>query len=180
MSEGLLQESVPTLPGGNSPVSTAPKQNQQREASERLMRSILLNNEANQNQSLPPVLSQQKFRNLNLKNDKRPPRPANTRVSLNGQVPHTEPPPFISNGDAKRNLDDKFMKKDCHGSGSVSERREKHTRNKDRADHGVCTSHHSDVQHTKEEHMSSAMFQQTALHSDSVGVIFCYCLRCMM
>lgn len=111
-----MHEGVSQLQGAVSHVtslssSSASRPVQRREAGGgRLIRSILLNNEASQ--SSAAVQPQQKSR-------------------------HNEPLPFSSDVDAKKESDDKFVKKDRHVLGSTSEKNEKRTRNKDRADRGV-------------------------------------------
>ncbi|EOY26871.1 Smg-4/UPF3 family protein, putative isoform 2 [Theobroma cacao] len=78
--QGASEQQGSSSPVANSPGSTAPKQSQRREAGGRLIRSILLSNEASQNQPLAGVKPQQKTQTMNLDNVKRPPRPANTRL----------------------------------------------------------------------------------------------------
>uniref|UniRef100_A0A803NLQ5 UPF3 domain-containing protein n=1 Tax=Cannabis sativa TaxID=3483 RepID=A0A803NLQ5_CANSA len=151
---------------GNSSVSGSPKQNQRREASGRLIRSILLNNESRQGQSSTAGQPQQKIENLNIENVKRLPR--NMR-GLNGQVSHHELNSLKSEGDRKKDLEDKFMKKGQHNGGNVSEKQEKRTRNKDRPDRGVWAPlRRADVSHTSDERMSSSVLQSTQLPSDTV------------
>ncbi|KAH1056804.1 hypothetical protein J1N35_034869 [Gossypium stocksii] len=73
---------------------------------------------------------------MSLDNVKRPLRPTNSRLGLNGRVSND----IIALGcnvDRKSVSDDKFIKKALHGSSSGSEKHEKRTRNKDRLDHGV-------------------------------------------
>ncbi|KAF3447394.1 hypothetical protein FNV43_RR12580 [Rhamnella rubrinervis] len=124
---------------GNSPVSAAPKQNQRRESSGRLIRSILLNNEARQSHTSTPLHTQQKGQISNSENVKRLPRSSNARSVLNGHVSHNELNSLNFEGDRKKASDDKFAKKDQHGMSNVSEKQEKRTRNKERPDRGVWT-----------------------------------------
>ncbi|XVF24935.1 hypothetical protein REPUB_Repub13aG0170500 [Reevesia pubescens] len=67
-------------PVANSPGSTAPRQSQRRDAGGKLIRSILLSNEAGQNQSSAAVQPKVKTQTTSLDNVKRPPRPTNTRL----------------------------------------------------------------------------------------------------
>ncbi|XP_022149975.1 regulator of nonsense transcripts UPF3 isoform X2 [Momordica charantia] len=120
---------------GNSP-TTATKQNQRREASGSLIRSILLNNEPRHGQGSSVSQSHQKIQILNSDNGKRPPRPINARSGSN-DMSNNEPNPSGSEGDGKRAPESKFSKKELHGLGSASEKQEKRIRNKDRPDRGV-------------------------------------------
>ncbi|KAJ1400085.1 putative regulator of nonsense transcripts UPF3-like isoform [Sesbania bispinosa] len=151
---------------GNSPVSTTPKQNQRREASGRLIRSILLNNEARPSQSTSGT--QHKIQILTSENGKRPPRPFGSRSGLSDQVSN-DAGQVNSEGNSKRALDEKFIKRDPNGLGSVGEKTEKRTRNKDRPDRGVWTPlHRSDVSHSGNEHSSSSLAQPTLSNPESV------------
>jgi regulator of nonsense transcripts 3 len=74
-----------------------------------------------------------------------------------------------SEGDRRRTSVDKFMKKDMHGATNVSEKQEKHTRNKDRPDRGVWTPlRRAETSHTSDDHLSSSVSQRPQLLSDSV------------
>lgn len=166
--EGLLQQGV-TLPAGNSPSSTVPKENQRREAGGRLIRNVLLNSDARHSQSSTAVQPHQKIQILNSESGKRPPRPVNARLGPNGLVAKNETNSFGSEGDTKRTADDKFTKKDLQGLGNVSEKQEKRTRNRDRPDRGVWTPlRRSDVSHTSDENLSSSMLHPTQSQCDSV------------
>ncbi|XP_022724007.1 regulator of nonsense transcripts UPF3-like isoform X6 [Durio zibethinus] len=77
--DGVSDQHGASSPVVNSPGSTAPRQGQRREAGGKLIRSILLSNEAGQNQSSAAVQPQQKTQTMSLDNVKRPPRPTNTR-----------------------------------------------------------------------------------------------------
>ncbi|XP_057465431.1 regulator of nonsense transcripts UPF3-like isoform X1 [Actinidia eriantha] len=134
----------------NSPGSSAPKQNQRREGSGRIMKSILLNKDARHNQS-SVVHSDKHSRSSNLEKDRRPPRPQ-IQMSLKD-----------SNGGPEY----KVVGNDLHSF--YSEKQEKHTRNKDRPDRGVWTPlHRSDGSHASDESLSSSAFQSTQLQPDSV------------
>uniref|UniRef100_A0A2N9HDF6 UPF3 domain-containing protein n=1 Tax=Fagus sylvatica TaxID=28930 RepID=A0A2N9HDF6_FAGSY len=169
--EGLLQQQGVTSPAGNSPASTAPKETQRREAGGRLIRSILINNEARQSQSSTAVQPQQKIQILNSESGKRPPRNVNARLGLNGLVSKNEPNSFGSEGNTKRTADDKFTKKDFQGLGNVNEKQEKRTRNRDRPDRGVWTPlRRSDVSHASDENLSSSVLHPTQSQCDSFEV----------
>ncbi|KAK0576076.1 hypothetical protein LWI29_011444 [Acer saccharum] len=101
-----LQQQGETSAVGNITTTGSPKQIQRRDSSGKLIRSILLSNDARQSHSLTAMQPQQKTQTSNLENGKRPPR---------------------------------FVRKDVHGLGTVSEKQEKRTRNKDRPDRGVWT-----------------------------------------
>ena len=166
--EGLLQQGV-TLPAGNSPSSTVPKENQRREAGGRLIRNVLLNSDARHSQSSTAVQPHQKIQILNSESGKRPPRPVNARLGPNGLVAKNETNSFGSEGDTKRTADDKFTKRDMQGLCNVSEKQEKRTRNRDRPDRGVWTPlRRSDVSHTSDENLSSSMLHPTQSQCDSV------------
>ncbi|XP_024930745.3 regulator of nonsense transcripts UPF3 isoform X2 [Ziziphus jujuba] len=156
------------ISGGNSPVSSAPKQNQRRESGGRLIRSILLHNEARQSHTSTSLQSQQKSQGLNSEHVKRLPRLSNTRSGANGHISHSELSTLNSEGDRKRASDDKYMKKDSHGMSNVSEKQEKRTRNKDRPDRGVWTPfRRADVSNAGDERTSSAVSQPSQLPSDT-------------
>ncbi|XP_062098153.1 regulator of nonsense transcripts UPF3 isoform X2 [Humulus lupulus] len=164
--KGKRPETIQETSLGNSSVSGPQKQNQRREGSGRLIRSILLNNEARQGQSSNAGQPQQKIQILNSENVKRLPR--NMR-GLNGHVSHHELNSLNSEGDRKKDVEDKFMKKGQHNVGNVSEKQEKRTRNKDRPDRGVWAPlRRADVSHTSDERMSSPVSQPTQLPSDTV------------
>ncbi|KAI4332336.1 hypothetical protein L6164_017256 [Bauhinia variegata] len=166
VTEGVVQQKS-IQSAGNSP-SSASKQTQRREAGGRFIRSILLNNEARQSQSV--AASQQKAQILSSENGKRPPRPVNARgLGLNGVASNHDAGPVNSEGDSKRASDEKFIKRDPHGSGGAGEKTEKRTRNKDRPDRGVWTPlRRSDVPRAGNEHSSSSVSQPTLLNSESI------------
>ncbi|XP_059449216.1 regulator of nonsense transcripts UPF3 isoform X2 [Corylus avellana] len=166
--EGLLQQQGVTPPAGNSPASTAQRENQRREAGGRLIRSILLNNDAHQSQSSTAVQPQQKIQILSSETGKRPSRPVNARLGSNGPASKNESNSFGSKGDPKRTPDDKFTKKDLQGLGNVSEKQEKRTRNRDRPDRVWTPLHRSDVSHAIDEHLSSSVSHSTRSLSDLV------------
>jgi len=162
-TEGTVKQQ--NVQSGNYPISTPAKQNQRRENSGRLIRSILLNNEARQNQSITGT--QHKIQILSSENGKRPPRSFGSRSGLNDQHPNHDTAQVNSEGDSKRALDEKFVKRDPHGLGS-SEKTEKRTRNKDRPDRGVWTPlRRSDVSHAGSDYSSSSMAQPTLSNPES-------------
>ncbi|KAK7271387.1 hypothetical protein RJT34_27239 [Clitoria ternatea] len=161
-SEGTVKQQ--NVQSGNSPISTPAKQIQRREASGRLIRSILLNNEARQSSTG----AQHKIQILSSENGKRPPRPFGSRSGSNDQVSNHDAGQVNSEGDYKRALDEKFVKRDLHGLGSMGEKTEKRTRNKDRPDRGVWTPlHRSDISHASNEDASSSLVQHTVSNPES-------------
>ncbi|KAI8026429.1 Regulator of nonsense transcripts UPF3 [Camellia lanceoleosa] len=128
-----LQQSASSVK--NSLASSGFKQNQRREPSGRIIRSILLNKDARQSQSSSVVRSEQKIQASNLEKDKRPPRPQN--------VQH-----FFK--DMNGSLEDNVVGNGLHGVSS--EKQEERTRNKDRPDRGVWTPlRRSDGSHASDE-----------------------------
>ncbi|CAL5401750.1 unnamed protein product [Camellia sinensis] len=155
------EREIPHVSGGmslqsvkNSLGSSAPKQNQRRETSGRMIRSILLNKDARQIQSSSAVHSEQKILASNLDKDKRPPRPQNVQ---------------LFSKDTNGELEDKVVGNDLHGLSG--EKQEKRTRNKDRPDRGVWTPlRRSDGSHASDESLSSSTSQSTLLQPDFVEV----------
>ncbi|XWS11959.1 hypothetical protein CRYUN_Cryun37aG0049700 [Craigia yunnanensis] len=168
--EGVSEQQGASSPVLNPPGSTAPRQGQRREAGGKLIRSIPLSNEAGQNPSAAADQPQRKTQTMSLDNVKRPPRPNNTRLGMNGHVSN-EMPALKSDGDTKRVSDDKFIKKGLHGSGSGSEMHEKRTRNKDRPDRGVWAPlHRSDVSLATEERLTASVLQSVQVSRNSMEV----------
>ncbi|KAK2658904.1 hypothetical protein Ddye_005437 [Dipteronia dyeriana] len=124
---------------GNITTTGSPKQIQRHDTSGRLIRSILLSNDTRQSHSLTAMQPQQKPQTSNLENGKQPPRSINIQPVLNGHMSKNDSSTFNDDGDTKRAPDDRFVRKDVHGLGTVSEKQEKRTRNKDRPDRGVWT-----------------------------------------
>lgn len=154
----------------NSPRSTAPRQGQRREAGGKLIRSILLSNEAGQNQSSAAVQPLQKTQTMSVDNVKRPPRPTNTQSGMSGHVSN-EMPALKSDGGTKRVSEGKFIKKGLHASGSGSEKHEKRTRNKDRPDRGVWAPlNRSDVSQATEERLTTSVLQSAQASRNSMEV----------
>ncbi|KAL5843413.1 hypothetical protein ACOSQ4_009371 [Xanthoceras sorbifolium] len=147
----LLQQGETSVVG-NITTTGAPKQIQRRDSNGRLIRSILLSNEARQSQSSTAMQPQQKPQTSNLENGKRPPRSMNMQSGLNGHMSKNDSPAFNHDGDTKRAPNDRFLRKDVHGLGTVSEKQDKRTRNKDRPDRGVWTPlRRSDISQTTGE-----------------------------
>ena len=170
MLEGVSEQQGASSPVANSPGSTAPRHGQRREAGGKLIRSILLSNEAGQNPSSAADQPRQKTQTMSLDNIKRPPRPTNTRLGPNGNLSN-EMPALKSDSDTKRASDDKFIKKGLHGSGSGSgsEKHEKRTRNKVKPDRGVWVPlHHSDVSQASEERLTASALQSAQTSCNSI------------
>ncbi|KAM7478779.1 hypothetical protein LguiA_026992 [Lonicera macranthoides] len=103
----------------NSLGSTTLRPNHRCEASGRIVKSILLNNNTHQSPSLSSVVhSEQQIRPPIQEKDKRPPQPPNSQL--------------LSEDNTNGHLDDKVAGNDLHGFCC-----EKRTRNKDRPDRGV-------------------------------------------
>ncbi|XP_061369123.1 regulator of nonsense transcripts UPF3 [Gastrolobium bilobum] len=165
-TEGMVKQQ--NVQSGNSSVSTTGKHNQRREAGGRLIRNILLNNEARQSQSTTGT--QHKIQILSSENGKRTARHFGARSGLNDVVSNHDAGQVNSVADSKRALDEKFVKRDLHGLGSMAEKTEKRTRNKDRPDRGVWAPlHRSDVSHAGIENLSSSLAQPTLSNPESVG-----------
>ncbi|WJX30381.1 hypothetical protein P8452_18927 [Trifolium repens] len=163
-TEGVVKQQ--NAQSANSPISTTSKQNQRREAGGRLIRSILLNNESRQSQSTSAA--QHKIQILTSENGKRPPRPFGSRSGLSDQVSNHDAGQVNSEGHSKRDLDEKFVRRDLHGL-SIADKTEKRTRNKDRPDRGVWTPlRRSDSSHSGIEHSSSSVAQPTQSNPESI------------
>ncbi|KAJ6422184.1 hypothetical protein OIU84_027181 [Salix udensis] len=156
-SEGLLHQLGLTSNVGSS-VSTATLQYQRYEASDRLIKSILTSEAAP---------AKKKLQNLEVKNDKQPIQPKTTQVGLNGHAPYNEPLASMSDNDVKRSSNDKLVKKDHHSPDSHFEKREKHTRNKDRPCRVWTPLRNCPNKHANAEHVTSSVLQYE-VHSDSV------------
>ncbi|CAI9101532.1 OLC1v1038875C1 [Oldenlandia corymbosa var. corymbosa] len=127
----------------NAPAKTSPssavKQNQRREASGKIIRSILLKD----NRQSSVIRSEQQSQASNMDKDRRPPRP-----------------PSVSLLQKDGNVDDK-VHADFHGQ--HSEKQERRSRNKDRPDRVVWTPlRRSDGSHTSDESLSSSASQSVA------------------
>ncbi|KAK2999922.1 hypothetical protein RJ639_024240, partial [Escallonia herrerae] len=133
--------------GAASPVnSTVFKQNQRREASGRIIRSILQNRDARPSPSSSGVHHEPQILTSNQEKDKRPPRPPNSQMSAK---------------DINGMSEDKVVGNDLYGQ-------EKRTRNRDRPDRGVWTPlRRSDGSHASDESLSNST-SQPAQMSDFV------------
>ncbi|KAJ9159022.1 hypothetical protein P3X46_024555 [Hevea brasiliensis] len=130
--------------------SPALKQSQRREASGRIIRSILLNKDSRQNQS-SGVQSEQQNQTSNFEKDKRPPRPQHVQLILKD-----------ANGDS----DDKVVGNDLHSFSG--EKQEKHTRSKDRPDRGIWAPlRRSDGSYASDESILSSASQSAQSGVDS-------------
>lgn len=120
------------------------KQNQRREGSGRIIRSILLNKDAHESQS-SGVHSDQKIQTSSMEKDKWHPRPQHVQLILK---------------DTNGAPDFKIVGNDLHGF--CSEKQDKRTRNKDRPDRGVWTPRHRfDGSFVNDESLSSTASQPT-------------------
>lgn len=145
------EKEIPHMSGGSpvrkstaspfkNPPSSSLKQNQRREASGKIIRSILLKDNRQNQPSL--VRSDQQNQTANLERDKRPPRPPSLQLLQK---------------DANVASDDK-VPNDIHNI--HSEKQEKRMRNKDRPDRVVWTPlRRSDGSHTSDESLSSSASQ---------------------
>ncbi|KAK4476819.1 hypothetical protein RD792_015979 [Penstemon davidsonii] len=138
-----LQQNAAT-PAKSSHISPPFKQNQQkREASGRIIRSILLNRDNRQNQPTSGSQSELRIQPSNQDRDKRPPRP-----------PSVQSFPKDSNGAPE----DKVVNNDLHAI--HTEKQERPKRNKDRPDRGVWTPlRRSDGSHGSNDSLSSSTSQ---------------------
>nr|GMD04937.1 shaggy-related protein kinase kappa [Ipomoea batatas] len=132
----------------NSLTSSAPKTNQRREASGRIIRSILLK-DARQNQSSSTAQSEQQVP----EREKRPPRPPSVQLSQR---------------DCNGLPEDKFA-----GNDSLNvhvDKMEKRTRSRDRPDRGVWTPlRRPDNSHASDEYLSSSTSQSTQAQDSAEG-----------
>ncbi|KAK8559866.1 hypothetical protein V6N13_016599 [Hibiscus sabdariffa] len=78
--EGVSEQQGASSPAASTPGSTASRQGQRRKAGGKLIRSILLRNEAGQNQSSAAAQPQQKTQAMSPDTVKKPPQPTNTRM----------------------------------------------------------------------------------------------------
>ncbi|XP_004499563.1 regulator of nonsense transcripts UPF3 [Cicer arietinum] len=164
-TEGMVKQQ--NAQSANSPISTTSKQNQRREASGRLIRSILLNSESRQSQ--PTSAAQHKIQILASENGKRPPRPFGSRSGSSDQISSHDGGQVNSEGDSKRALDEKFIRRDLHGLSIVGDKTERRTRNKDRPDRGVWAPlRRSDSSPSGNEHSSSSLAESTLSNPESV------------
>ncbi|OVA16332.1 Regulator of nonsense-mediated decay [Macleaya cordata] len=155
MSGGVLEQQSVTSPVKSSPGLTALKQSQRREASGRVIRSILSNTVARQNQSSTVFQSEQKIQTLNLEKVKRPPRPTYMRSVVKDHLSTHSHAAWSADCDEKKSWDDKIVGNDLHILSSINEKQEKRTRNRDRSDRGVWTLRRSDGSDASDDPSSS-------------------------
>ncbi|KAJ8529747.1 hypothetical protein K7X08_036582 [Anisodus acutangulus] len=134
-SGSLIQENVAPIIK-NTITSSALKQNQRREASGRIMRSVLLK-DARQNQA-PAASEQEKY---SQDKDKKPPRPPSVQLFQ------------------RETNEDKVLGTDLHVVHTGKQ--EKRTRIRDRPDRGVWTLRRSDSLHASDESLSSSASQSS-------------------
>ncbi|KAI3990943.1 hypothetical protein MKX01_026127 [Papaver californicum] len=147
--------------GVTSPLKTSPgasnfKQNQRREPSGKIIRTILSNKDTH---------SEQQLQSLTFEKDKRPPRPNSMPSVSKDALSGGSQAACGSDFDSKRATDDKVILNDNHGFVTGNEKQEKRTRNKDRPDRGVWTLRRSEGSHASDESLSSSSSQ---LLTDSV------------
>ena len=143
-----LQQSTASIK--SSLGSIAIKHNQRREASGRIIRSILLKKDTRQSQSSSMVYSEQQVPFSNAEKESKPPRPQNIQ---------------LFSKDVNGAAEDKVMGSDLHGLSG--EKLEKRTRNKDRPDRTVWAPlRRSDGPHTSNESLLSCTSQSAQLQPD--------------
>ncbi|KAL0422222.1 UNVERIFIED_CONTAM: Regulator of nonsense transcripts UPF3 [Sesamum latifolium] len=140
VSGGSFLQQNAAAPAKTSQTSALPKQNQQREGSGRIIRSILLNRDTRQNQPSSRSQLELRIQGSNQDRDKKPPRPPTVQLSQKD-----------TNGPSE----DKVVPNDLPAV--HMEKQERRTRNKDRPDRGVWTPlRRSDGSHPSDESLSSA------------------------
>lgn len=141
----LLQTSA--SPVKNSTGVSAVRQNPRREASGKIIRSILLNKDSRSSTSTPHTETQ--IQGSNQEKDKRAPRPPNVQLYLRD-----------TNG-----VPEERFANDFHGSST--EKQERRTRNKDRPDRGVWAPlRRSDGPHASNDSLSSSTSQNAQSLTD--------------
>ncbi|KAL3843657.1 hypothetical protein ACJIZ3_001060 [Penstemon smallii] len=140
VSAGSALQQNAMSPAKNSQKSAPLKQNQQRDANGRIIRSILLNRDTRQKQPLSGPQSELRILPSNQERDKRPPRPQSVQSIQK---------------DSNGNPEDKVVNNDLQAI--HTEKQERRTRNKDRPDRGVWTPlRRSDGPHASDESLSSS------------------------
>ncbi|KAK6915904.1 UPF3 domain [Dillenia turbinata] len=146
-----MSQSQSASPLKASGVSATGKQNQRREGTGRIIRSILLNKDARQSHSPSIAHSEHAIQNSNAEKDKRPPRP-----------PHVH----LHSKDSNGAPDDKVGANDLHGYGG--DKQEKRTRSKERPDRGVWTPlRRSDGSHASDDSLPSSASQSAQASVES-------------
>ncbi|XP_031474842.1 regulator of nonsense transcripts UPF3-like [Nymphaea colorata] len=132
--KGKEREVTSTSPVKNSSGPSSFKQNHRREISGKLIRSILSNKEAQQNQPQPASIQvEQQLQASPIEKDKRPPRPVRTVSKDSAHASSAS----LSQSDNRRISDEKVIGNDPHGLSPASDKPDRRTRNKDRPDRGV-------------------------------------------
>ncbi|GFP95089.1 regulator of nonsense transcripts upf3 [Phtheirospermum japonicum] len=143
VSGGSSLQQNASVSSQNSHIPAPFRQNQRRESNGRIIRSILINKDARQNQPLPESQSELRIQASNQDRDKRPPRP----LSIQSFQKET-------NGVTE----DKVVNNDVHAV--HSEKQERRTKNKDRPDRGVWTPlRRSEGSHASVDSLSSSASQ---------------------
>ncbi|XP_039019729.1 regulator of nonsense transcripts UPF3-like [Hibiscus syriacus] len=83
--EGVSEQQCASSPAANTPGSTTSRQGQRRKAGGKIIRSILLRNEAGQNQSSAAGQLQQKTQAMSPDSVKKPPQPTNPRLGYGSE-----------------------------------------------------------------------------------------------
>ncbi|XP_047948920.1 regulator of nonsense transcripts UPF3-like [Salvia hispanica] len=155
------EKEIPNVSGGLllqqntvSPDKAAtPKHNQQREASGKIIRSILLSRDTRQNQPSLGSQSELLTQSPNQERDKKPPRPP----SLQSLQKDTNGVP-----------EDKLVSNDLHAG--PTEKQERRARNKDRPDRGVWTPlRRSDGLHASDDSLSLSASQISEVGDSAEG-----------
>lgn len=150
MSGGSSQQQNAAILAKNSPSSALLKQNQRREASGRIIKSILLNRDTRPNQLSSGSQSDQRIYNSNQDKDKRPPRPPSVQSFQKD-----------ANGVLEDNSDLLTTNAD---------KQERRTRNKDRPDRGVWAPfRRSDGSPASDESLSSSTSQSSQVADSAEG-----------
>ncbi|KAG9456930.1 hypothetical protein H6P81_001438 [Aristolochia fimbriata] len=171
-TSGGVSQQAATSHVRHSPGSTGFKQNQRREASGRIIRSILSNKDLRQNQPSTAAGSFEQLQQSNTEKEKRPPRPTNIRSILKDHISSISNAASPDN-DVKKVLDDKALGSESY-SFSANEKPERRTRNKDRPDRVVWTPlRRSDISQTSEDFVSSSSLQPTQLLSEPLDGSLC-------
>ncbi|PIA44203.1 hypothetical protein AQUCO_01700072v1 [Aquilegia coerulea] len=163
---GSSQQSATSV--RNSTGSPASKHTQRREVGGKMIRSILSNKEARQSQASMAVQSEQQNQTMHVEKEKRPPRATNMRSILKDHLISNAA--CSSDSDVKRTGD--VIGSDPHGPGSINEKQERSTKNRDRPDRNVWSHRGSAGSHGSDETLSvseSLEAMSIAHHSSAIG-----------
>lgn len=133
--------------------SAPPRHNQQREASGRIIRSILLSRDSLQNQPTSGSQSEARVQSLNQDREKKPPRPPSLQ-SLQKDI----------NGAPE----DKIVSNDLHAA--PTEKQDRRARNKDRPDRGVWTPLRRSDGHSSDESLPLSASQTSQIVDSAEGL----------